>query len=489
MMSVCVVSPEGFSRVFVACALSMLVSGCGAFSKKSSAESAAPAPVVVQESIGADLRDLPNVETDLDKATEAQLPRDVNDAVVRWIDYFEGRGRQHMERYLSRSTRYIPMMKETLRKEGLPDDLVYLALIESGFNSQARSHAGAVGYWQFIRDTGRLYDLEINRMVDQRKDPVLSSQAAARYLKGLYNMFGSWYLAIAAYNVGENKVKRMVMRNQTRDFWELARRKTLPRETIDYVPKFIAAKLIAKDPIKYGFTTVDYAMPFKYAEITSTQPVDLKKLSELINVSYEDIQLLNPAYRTQYAPMPKSSSALALRVPVDSQAKAKEVLPEAIVNLDESVNGHDAVRYVRIKVKRGETIEDFARRYETSMGSIRKANRLGRRVTRVRAGTTLRVPVGSMPLVLSTREDGTVVGEMPQFESVEIARGPRSRTKRARSSAAASPAKKGVHVVRRGDTLSSIARRYSLSLQDLTEANELRNSSQLSIGKKLVIPD
>lgn len=480
------------SRLATAISLSLMVSGCSTFSSSNKVESAAATQdsVVVKESVGADIRDLPNVETDLDKATEAQLPRDVNEAVVRWIDYFEGKGRPHMERYLSRSTRYIPLMKETLRKEGLPEDLVYLALIESGFNSQARSHAGAVGYWQFIRDTGRLYDLEINRMVDQRKDPVLSSQAAARYLKGLYNMFGSWYLAIASYNVGENKVKRMVMRNQTRDFWELARRRSLPRETVDYVPKFIAAKLIAKDPIKYGFTTVDYAMPFKYVEIVSEQPVDLKKLAELTNVSYEDIQLLNPAYRTQYAPMPKSSSTLTLRVPVDAQAKAKEVLAQCTVNLDESVNGHDAVRYVRIKVKRGETIEDFARRYETSMGSIRRANRLGRRVTRVRAGTTLRVPVGSMPLVLSTREDGTVVGEMPQFESVEMSRSSKSRSKRTRSTAATSPAAKGgVHVVRRGDTLSSIARRYRLSLQQLAEANHLRNSTQLSVGKKLVIPD
>ncbi len=147
------------------------------------------------------------------------------------MDYlFQGRGRPHMERYLARSTRYEKLMKKVLRDNGLPEDLFYIALIESGFSSAATSHAAAVGYWQFIRGTGKRYGLEISPFVDERRDPVFATQAAAEYFKGLYSVFGSWYLAMASYNVGENRVKREVMNHYTRDFWELARKKRLQKK-------------------------------------------------------------------------------------------------------------------------------------------------------------------------------------------------------------------------------------------------------------------
>ncbi|MFN7262309.1 MAG: lytic transglycosylase domain-containing protein, partial [Pseudobdellovibrionaceae bacterium] len=168
------------------------------------------------------------------------IPVEMNPLVEKWVNYFQGRGRPHMERYLARSNRYIGLMKKILRQNGLPEDLIYIALIESGFSSKATSRAAAVGYWQFIRPTGKRYGLEINSLVDERRDPVLSTQAAAEYFKGLYSVFGSWYLAMASYNVGENRVKREVMNHYTRDFWELARKKRFPQETINYVPKYIA---------------------------------------------------------------------------------------------------------------------------------------------------------------------------------------------------------------------------------------------------------
>ncbi|HVK60718.1 MAG TPA: lytic transglycosylase domain-containing protein, partial [Bdellovibrionales bacterium] len=176
------------------------------------------------------------------------IPLEVNKNVLQWIDYFQGRGRPHMERYLQRSTRYMPIMKKILRDNGLPEDLIYIALIESGFSSTAHSSASAVGYWQFIRGTGKHYNLKIDGYVDERRDFVKSTQAAAEYFKGLYSLFGAWYLAIASYNVGENRVKSLVMKNHTRDFWKLARENRLPDETTNYVPKFLAARLIAKDP-------------------------------------------------------------------------------------------------------------------------------------------------------------------------------------------------------------------------------------------------
>jgi len=147
-----------------------------------------------------------------------QIPTEINPLVEKWITYFQGRGREHMEKYLARSSRYEKLMKKVLRDNGLPEDLFYIALIESGFSSQATSHAAAVGFWQFIRGTGKRYGLDINPFVDERRDPVFATQAAAEYFKGLYSVFGSWYLAMASYNVGENRVKREVMNHYTRDF-------------------------------------------------------------------------------------------------------------------------------------------------------------------------------------------------------------------------------------------------------------------------------
>ena len=174
--------------------------------------------------------------------------------VKKWEDYFTGRGRRHMDTYLNRLPRYEAMMKQILKSEGVPEELIYIALIESGFNSKAYSRASAVGYWQFIRGTGKHYGLKQNWLVDERRDPIHSTRAAAQYFKALYHAFGSWHLAMSSYNAGEHRVLRAIMGNVTREFWSLHEKKQLPRETRDYVPKFIAAAKIASNPKKYGFT-------------------------------------------------------------------------------------------------------------------------------------------------------------------------------------------------------------------------------------------
>jgi membrane-bound lytic murein transglycosylase D len=227
----------------------------------------------------------------------------VNSLVEKWIGYFQGRGRHWMELYLSRSTRYMPMMKNTLREYGLPEDLVYVAMIESGFSPVAHSRAAAVGYWQFVRATARTYGLTVNRYIDERRDPVLSTRAAAEYFKALYNLFGSWHLALASYNSGENRVKNVVMKNFTRDFWELVRLRKIPPETQNYVPKFIAAAIIAKDPGHYGFTDIEYEPSLDYDTIAVPNAVSLRKLAQNIEVDYDDLRLLNPKYRSDYVPV------------------------------------------------------------------------------------------------------------------------------------------------------------------------------------------
>lgn len=421
----------------------------------------------IENGYAGDLQELPTVETDLDQATAAVLPKDINESVLKWIKYFNGKGRSHMERYLTRSTRYLPVMKEILKQEGLPEDLVYMALIESGFSASARSHAGAVGYWQFIRDTGRVYDLRITRLIDERQDPVKSTQAAARYLKGLYNLFGSWYLAIAAYNVGENRVKRVVMQNFTRDFWELARRKQLPRETIDYVPKYIAAKMIAHEPQKYGFVDLTFEPTLNYESLSCTQSVDLKKLAEEMKLSYDEVKVLNPSYRTQYAVVEKDLP-VEVRVPFGTKTLAQNVLSQSYVAIDRVPTSISSrTRFSRHRVRRGETLASIASKFETSVEELRRANRMGRRAV-VRKGMTLRVPVLATPKIVARSLDaksssGQVVGAELKDPSV--------------------------HVVKRGETLSRIAKKYQVTIGDLTSANGITSHTRISVGKRLVIPD
>ena len=194
----------------------------------------------------------PNTQTLYDNS-RYDFPITMNSKVEGWIDYFTGRGRDHMERYLSRSSRYMPIMRKILKQEGVPEDLVYLALIESGFNLQAKSRAKAVGPWQFIRSTGIRYGLRVDAWIDERQDPIQSTVVAAKYLKDLYLMFESWYLAASAYNSGEYKILRAIETLKTNNYWRICKSRAIRRETKDYVPKLVAAAIIAKNPARYEF--------------------------------------------------------------------------------------------------------------------------------------------------------------------------------------------------------------------------------------------
>lgn len=405
-------------------------------------------------------------ENDLASEETVEIPKDINDLVVKWMNYFEGKGRSHMERYLSRSARYSPLMKDILKKNGLPEDLIYLCLIESGFSSGVRSHAGAVGYWQFVRGTGKTYGLKIDSYVDERRDPVRSTQAAASYLKGLYNLFGSWYLAIAAYNVGENRVKREVMTNYTRDFWEIARRKQLPRETIDYVPKFIAARMIAKNPAKYGFDNVEYLPPFIYDEITVTQPVSLRKLARALDETYEEIKALNPSYRGESAPL-NSQGTLTLRVPEGKLHLAQAEIQQAYISMKRMVATDDSwANSSTYKVRKGDTLASIARKHNVPLGTLIAHNEMSRKSV-IRVGGTIRIPEKSS-------------SNIPQ----------RMRKSSAKASASVKSAPNSeIHVVRTGDTLTQIAKKYNVSIKSLAAANKLSARAQVNVGRKLVIPE
>jgi len=224
------------------------------------------------------------------------------EAVQKNVSLFSGKIRERFSVYLSRSGKYIEMMKKILRENDVPEEIVFLPLIESGFNPNAYSHARAAGYWQFISSTAKRYGLVIDWWKDERRDPVKSTVAAANYLKDLYGMFGSWNLAMAAYNAGEGKILRALNKTKTDDYWSLLNTKYIKNETKDYVPKFIAASLIATSPEDFGFDNLEYHSPLRYEKVTITSPVDIAVIAECSEVSVQEIKDLNPELRRWCTP-------------------------------------------------------------------------------------------------------------------------------------------------------------------------------------------
>lgn len=393
--------------------------------------------------------DIPRVE-ELEK-----IPVEINPSVNKWIGYFQNRGRVHMERYLLRSTRYEALMKKVLRDNRLPEDLFYIALIESGFSSHAFSHASAVGYWQFIRGTGKRYNLKINRMVDERRDPVLSTQAAADYYKDLFKRFNSWYLAMAAYNVGEGRVERAVKKYKTRDFWALAKiPRALPRETDDYVPKYIAAKLIAKNPDQYGFEGIDYMPPIEFDHVNFDQPVNLRLMAEKMNINYEDFKALNPKFKGEVAPLDDDRS-LGLRIPPGTYEVALLAAKESAVDTVEFVADQQELQAYRIR--KGDTLSSIARRYRTTVAYLRDINDFTRR-KKLKIGQRMFVP-------------------------------DRTPLKEKRPELVASAKKKRYHVVKKGENLGSIARKYGVTVAALRKVNKLKSKSVIRYGSRLYLPE
>ena len=249
-----------------------------------------------------DTRIEPEGDTRIEKDGGPQIPIVLN-AQARWfIRHYSGPNRATFAKWLERSTRYIGLMRRILREEGVPQDLVYIALIESGFNPRAYSWAGASGLWQFMKSTGRKYGLKINWWIDERRDPLKATRAAARYFKDLHETFRSWYLAQAGYNAGEGRIRRGLRRLKRKDFWTLAKTRYIGRETRSFVPKFIAARLMAKDPKAYGFTTLNYEPPLRFEEVSVHKPTDLRWIAAAAGVSMNVIRSLNPALRRWKTP-------------------------------------------------------------------------------------------------------------------------------------------------------------------------------------------
>ncbi len=308
----------------------------------------------------------PLFSTEMNLSPDIGIPLVFNDAVDRHIRYFSVTRRDVFKRWLKRKSLYEPMIKQILQEHGLPEDLVYLAMIESGFNLHAYSPMKAAGPWQFIPETGRRYGLTVDFWVDERRDIEKSTVAAARYLNELFNQFDCWYLAAAAYNTGENRIDRLIKRHETKDFWQLRGYNALPRETREYVPQLIAAAIIAKNPEKYGFTDIEPVTPLEYVGEEVPGGVPLTAVARAASTDLPSVMALNPELRRGITP-PGKECKIKLPAGTDS-----DTFQNSLASILEK--GKTVVGVVRHMIKGRDNVSKITQRYGVSTDDLALVN-------------------------------------------------------------------------------------------------------------------
>ena len=414
---------------------------------------AAPAPEVAT-----------TVRDDL-ATTVHDIPIPMNDRVLRFVELFQGRLRGFLTEGLTRGAEYMPMIQAVFADEGLPLDLAYVPLVESAFKPTALSRASARGVWQFMRGTGIENGLKHDWFIDERSDPEKATRAAAKYLKTLHRTFDDWHLALASYNGGPGRVQRAVKRSGLDDFWALsASTKHLPRETRDYVPMILAATIIARNPAKYGFD-VPVVSPVATDVVTLSAPADLRRVAEWAGVSAEDIRALNPELRRWTTPVRQRD--YLLRVPLGTAA--------LVLDAQRGSAPDDVLSLQWYTVRKGESLPTIARRLRVSRADLAEANYLGA-TARVKPGQKLLVPRAPSAALLAGRP-APAVDTPARAAASSVA---------ARADDRDDDTTRIVYRVRKGDTLSGIARRHGVSVENLRAWNRLRGSA-IGVGDRLQI--
>jgi membrane-bound lytic murein transglycosylase D len=408
--------------------------------------------------------------------TTQQIPLELNDDVERWIEYFTVKDGERFRRFLERGEKYKPMIMAVLHDQGIPTEIYYQAMIESGFTTHATSRASAVGIWQFVRETGRRYGLRVDQYVDERRDPMRSTIAASLYLKDLYNVFQSWYLAMAAYNAGEGRIMGAIMRAKTRDFWEMVQNKALPAETMDYIPKFLAATTIGHNPRRYGFEELAAEMMPALASVPVPSPVRLSDVASTTGVPLDVLREHNPHLLRGVTP--PGTGTYRLWIPKEHveavQDQVERLASLRIANLPRAKvasegRGHgrsrgaasdpapsdDRPRYHT--VARGQTLARIAGIYGVSIADIRRLNKMH----------SSRLQVGQRLMVWAPERTSGTSG-------------------RGRGVSGKTAANLRHYKVQRGDNLNSLAKRFNVSIDELKKVNRLKRNT-LYVGEVIKV--
>ena len=375
--------------------------------------------------------------------SDGHIPIVTNKKVEQFIQYFQTKGKKQFELYLSRYAVYNDMIQIIIKQYSLPEELVYLAMIESGLNPKAYSRANASGMWQFIYSTGLQYNLSRNWYIDERRDPEKATHAACKYLTELYEQFDNWYLALAAYNAGSGRITRAQRLHQTSDFWQLH---SLPRETRNYVPFFLAASIIGKDPQKYGFS-VPLKDPLKYDVVKIEKSGDLSILAQTAGISLSTLQKYNPELRQSATPV----TAYDLKLPIGK----KDLFEKKYATLPESKRF--APQYITHRVRSGENLGSISRKYHVSIHDIAGVNKIKNR-HKIKVGQVLTIPVRGAKVSYSsastTRPSGTT---------------------------------KETYTVKKGDTLGQIADNYRIQARQIRSWNGIKYGEYIYPGQKIIL--
>ncbi|MDD0852604.1 transglycosylase SLT domain-containing protein [Halobacteriovorax sp. GB3] len=405
------------------------------------------------------------------------IPVVYNRAVKKWINYFLNRGRGFFERYGARAGRYAPVLGKILEDHGLPRDLIFLAMAESGFQNKAKSWAKAVGPWQFMPYTGRRYGLHIDWYIDERRDPIKATIAASKYLKKLYGDFGAWELAAAAYNAGEGKMSRAIRRYRTENFWRIRKGRYLKPETKNYVPKIMALAIIGKNLKSFGFEEIEFHEPLDFEEVKVQGGTDLMMVAQALDVEFEEIQRLNPEVLRWF--IPNSIESYTLRVPVGKKVAWNECCREAKLLASDFQN-------YRVRGSRT-TLKDVARKFKIKdpkvllalnpvVKSTRSRLKKGEKISiPFRQGQSKRAP---MYADLYEKPRKSVVRKRRYSKRIHIAK---RRGKRITNP-------KKYYTVRSGDSLWSVSRKTGTSLDTLIVSNlNIIKHRMIRAGDKLIV--
>ncbi len=429
------------------------------------------------------------------------IPVEMQPLVAQYIHFFQGGGRKWFRRWMSRSHRYIPLMQPILEARGLPRDTVYLSMIESGFNTQAKSWAKAVGPWQFIPGTAKMFKLRDDFWVDERRDPIKSTHAAASYLTQLHGELGHWYLAWAGYNTGGGRVRKMVDKYGTSDFWELStfERKqgyAFAKETKHYVPKLIACALVAKHPEAFGFSQDEFTpeTPFAFDEVKLTDSVDLEVIAQASGSTLDEIQEFNPELKRWCTPPASEAQPYVLRLPKGRQEKFAESFAKYAPG--------ERLNFKIHRVAKGDTLSKIAQQYHSAQEAILRMNEL-KSARSLKLGSDLIVPVPSATAMKAGKADTAIERQVARARrsGIKASRpedevpagtqsGPTQKVAVAGTVAVATVdgKKKVTYGIGKGDTLWSIARRFDVHVTDLKEWNPAVGSARgLKVGAALTV--